>query len=280
MESEEIFNKNILACHTDDDVATKIVIASMTVCANLGTSIDLLKIFDYYCSNKLNFFELNYVPNSKHSTVKAFYNCLTVTFYINKIKISAKVFPNGSIQIPGCVNYDIIHKSSHMIHKFISVMAERCEGTVINDLNNFSVQNIRIVNIISNFTFNYPIIQERLKNIINQNRFEGIINDTNVWRIASFQPEKYSGINIKYFTLKLRKQYSEKFLKKEKIPSKLDGQISIFVFKSGKGTITGSKNTEELLEAYLAITNVLRINQDELFIKDFQETGNKLLRIS
>ena len=60
-----------------------------------------------------------------------------------------------------------------------------------------------------------------------------------------------------------------KFLKKEKIPSKLDGQISIFVFKSGKGTITGSKNTEELLESYMAIVNVLRTYQDELFIKDF-----------
>lgn len=280
METEETYNKNISACYVEDDIASRLIVATMTVCAKLGTSIDLLKIFDYYNSNKLNFFELNYVPNSKHSTVKAFYNCLTITFYINKIKISAKVFPNGSIQIPGCVNYDIIYKSSDMIHKFISVMAERCEGTVIQDINNFSVQNIRIVNIISNFTFNYPIIQERLKNIINKNRFEGIINDTNVWRIASFQPEKYSGINIKYFTLKFRKQYSEKFLKKEKIPSKLDGQISIFVFKSGKGTITGSKNTEELLESYMAIVNVLRTYQDELFIKDFQETGNKLLRIS
>jgi TATA-box binding protein (TBP) (component of TFIID and TFIIIB) len=46
---------------------------------------------------------------------------------------------------------------------------------------------------------------------------------------------------------------------------KLTGQVSIFIFRSGKGTITGAKNTDDLLEAYQAITNFIRNNKEKVF---------------
>jgi hypothetical protein len=111
----------------------------------------------------------------------------------------------------------------------------------------------------SNFSFSKGILQERLKNAINKKRFD---NNENQWRIATFAPEKYSGVNIRFLT----KRLVQSLLNNTDTLSSKDGQVSIFVFKSGKSTITGAKKVEDLLEAYKAITDFVR-NRDELFMK-------------
>lgn len=281
MDSEKEFDDNISQCMSTDKIASNLVIAVITVCGSLGTGLNLLKIYEYYTDNKLDFFDLSYVPNSKKTKEKAFYNCLSITFYIDGSKISAKIFPNGSIQIPGCKNLGIINKSSELIREFIIVMSKRCGiDNIIKEPEKFMIRDLRMVIIISNFAFKYQVLQEKLKDIINKNRFEGIINDINVWRIASFQPEKYSGVNIKYLTEKCRNLNKDKYINKDKMPIKINGQISIFIFKSGKGTITGAKDSHELLEAYIAITSLVRKYSDQVFIKDSHETGNNSLSIA
>jgi TATA-box binding protein (TBP) (component of TFIID and TFIIIB) len=117
----------------------------------------------------------------------------------------------------------------------------------------------------SNFSFEKGILQERLKTIINNFKFEGKEKPGYVWRMASFQPEKYSGINIRYMTKRCRDSTSVLFLEGKKLPLKLDGQVSVFIFRSGKGTITGAKNTTDLLETYLAITDLVRKNKNHVF---------------
>lgn len=278
LETEDIFYTNLSKCKTDDKIATELVVAVMTVCGALGSPIDLLEIFDYYMDVGCESFELSYVPNSKKSKGdknKAFYNCLNVTFYYKDIdsiesKIAAKVFPNGSIQLPGCKTIDTVHRAPEILFNFIRDIAEECKEKkpdvqVIKNPTTFILRDVRIVMINSNFSFEKGILQERLKTVINNFKFEGKEKPEYVWRMASFQPEKYSGCNIRYMTDLCRKRTTSLYLESKKIPLKLDGQVSIFIFRSGKGTITGAKNTKDLLEAYNAITALVRKNKKHLF---------------
>jgi TATA-box binding protein (TBP) (component of TFIID and TFIIIB) len=117
----------------------------------------------------------------------------------------------------------------------------------------------------SNFSFEKGILQERLKNVINSFKFEGKEKSGHVWRMASFQPEKYSGVNARYMTKRCQNYSSSFYLEGKKLPIKLDGQVSVFIFRSGKGTITGAKNTADLLETYNAIVDLVRTNKGHIF---------------
>lgn len=278
LETECTYYNNLNKCKTFDKIASKLVVAVMTVCGSLGSPIDLLEIFDYYMEHGSKSFELSYVPNSKKSNYtknKAFYNCLNVYFYykdINQVesKIAAKIFPNGSIQLPGCKTIDAVHKVPIILYNFVKNIANECklkkpEINVIKNIDNFILNNVRIVMINSNFSFKKGILQERLKTIINDNKYDGSDNKDKVWRIASFQPEKYSGLNIRYMTKKCRNIVKLNNNDNIKLPLKIDGQVSVFIFRSGKGTITGAKNTKDLLETYKTITELVRKNKDSVF---------------
>ncbi len=278
LETEETFYNNLNKCKTEDSIATELVVAVMTVCGSLGSSIDLLEIFDYYMDVGCESFDLSYVPNSKKSKGiknKAFYNCLNVTYYYRDIdsiesKIAAKVFPNGSIQLPGCKTIDTVYKAPEILFNFINDIAKECKEKkpnveVIKTPDTFILKNVRIVMINSNFSFEKGVLQERLKILINNFKFEGKEKPDYIWRMANFQPEKYSGINARYMTKRCRDSTVNLFLEGKKIPMKLDGQVSVFVFRSGKGTITGAKNTKDLLETYKAITDLVRKNRDHVF---------------
>jgi TATA-box binding protein (TBP) (component of TFIID and TFIIIB) len=256
-------------CKTQDGIASELIVAVMTVCGSLGSPIDLLEIFDYYMDEGCDSFELSYVPNSKKSNNieknKAFYNCLSVTFYytdVNSIesKIAAKIFPNGSIQIPGCKTIDTVHNAPRILFEFVKNISLKCNNSVIKNEALFGLHDVRIVMINSNFSFNNGVLQERLKVLINERKFElGNDNPKNIWRMASYQPEKYSGLNARYMTKRCRDGLIDK------IPLKLNGQVSIFIFRSGKCTITGAKNTQDLLETYNNIVELVRQNKDYVF---------------
>jgi len=278
LETEETYYNNLSKCKTDDKIATELVVAVMTVCGSLGSPIDLLEIFDYYMDVGCESFDLSYVPNSKKSKGdknKAFYNCLNVTFYYKDIdsvesKIAAKVFPNGSIQLPGCKTIDTVHRAPELLFNFINAIAQECKDKkpdveVIKNPKIFALKEVRIVMINSNFSFEKGVLQERLKTIINNFKFEGKEKAEHVWRMASFQPEKYSGLNARYMTKRCRDSTTNSFLEGKKIPIKLDGQVSVFIFRSGKGTITGAKNTKDLLETYKVITDLVRKNKSHVF---------------
>jgi TATA-box binding protein (TBP) (component of TFIID and TFIIIB) len=274
METPEVFYSNLEKCTTKDNFASKLIISVITICGSLGSPIDLLNIFDYYMEEGSDSFELSYVPNSKKTKTeknKAFYNCLNVTFYykdINSIesKIAAKVFPNGSIQLPGCRTIDAVNQTPVILFNFIKNIAKKIKNRaqIIKNPELFCLNNVRIVMINSNFSFEKGILQERLKDIINDRKFDGSSESDPklVWRLASFQPEKYSGINIRYLTKKCRDTNTD--LKTVPI-KKIDGQISILIFRSGKVTITGAKNSIDLLASYNSIVDIVREFKDYVF---------------
>lgn len=273
LEPRYTFRYNLSKCRTTDNIATGLKVAVMTICGSLSSPINLLEILDYYMEIGCDTFDLSYVPNTKKSNNKnkAFYNCLTATFYyLDKdgveSKIAAKVFPNGSIQLPGCRTIEAVYNAPRILFNFIKFVNKECMGRVVKNPDTFKLRNVRIVMINSNFSFSHGIFQERFKDIINMHKFDGNIKNTeNVWRIASFQPEKYSGINIRYMTKYCRMSASDTFLREKKLPSKLAGQVSIFIFRSGKATITGAKKTSELFEAYKAIVGIARKNFYKVF---------------
>ena len=278
LEKEDTYYSNLNKCETHDKLASPLIVAVMTVCGSVGSGIDLLEIFDYYIEEGCGLFELSYVPNSKKSKDgkknKAFYNCLNVTFHYKDVdgiesKIASKIFPNGSIQLPGCRTIDSVHKTPEILFNFIrdialKVQKKKPSCIIIRNPDEFMLRNVRIVMINSNFIFEKGILQERLKTIINTLKFEGDDNNLKIWRMASFQPEKYSGVNARYMTGRCRKEYANHYIEGKKIPMKLDGQVSVFVFRSGKGTITGAKTTADLLETYRAITELVRTNKKHL----------------
>lgn len=294
-ESIETFNENIKQC-SGCRMASDLVVAVITVCSSVGTCIKIsdffykilgssklilkktiekrgnaskmIKDFEENIGVKYGDFIISYSPNSKkmnNNKINAFYNCLNVTYYYTDIngiksKIVSKIFPNGSLSIPGCRTIEAVHNAPIILFNFIKKIND--EHNIIENVDKFKLQNTKIVMINSNFIFKHKIYQEKLKDELNKNKFS-LENNKNLWRIANFQPEKYSGVNIRYIT----KASRNAIIKNKKIPSKIDGQISIFVFRSGKGTITGAKNTEDLKEAYKEITNFIRKNKN-LYINE------------
>jgi TATA-box binding protein (TBP) (component of TFIID and TFIIIB) len=280
VDSIEDYNNNVSLCKSPDNIASDLVVAVMTVCAELNCVIDLNKIYQMYqddCSLFNDDFKITFAQNSKKNTDgrknKAFYNCLSLSFFYTdlglKSKVVAKIFPNGSVQIPGCRTIGSVYEAPKIVFNFILNLFKLCPNIIKSGELNLSA--IRIVMINSNFYFkhnqnNVGINQEKLKDLINKYKFTGdTSNKLNKWRFATYQPEKYAGVNIRYLTDSARTMYSECFSGTKKIPKKINGQISIFIFRSGKGTITAAKNTKDLLEAYHSICDIVRSHKNQLF---------------
>ena len=137
LETEETYFRNLGQCTTTDNLALELIVAVMTVCGSVGSGIDLLEIFDFYIEEGCGLFELSYVPNSKKlkdgKKNKAFYNCLNVTFHYKDVdniesKIASKIFPNGSIQLPGCRTIDAVHKTPEILFNFIKDIAKKVQS--------------------------------------------------------------------------------------------------------------------------------------------------------
>lgn len=295
LESTKTFNENVKQC-SGGRIASDLVVAVITVCSSLGTCIKIsdifygllatcklvlkktakkrlnvskmIKHFEENIGIKYGDFIISYSPNSKkikNKKINAFYNCLGISYFytdINNIKskIVSKIFPNGSISIPGCRTIEAVHNAPIILYDLIKKINEK--HNIINNIENYKLRDTKIVMINSNFIFKRKIYQEKLKDELNKYKFS-LENNKNLWRITNFQPEKYSGVNIRYIT----KSSRNAMFKDKKIPSKINGQISIFVFRSGKGTITGAKNTEDLKEAYKEITSFVRKNKN-LYINE------------
>lgn len=237
-----------------------LVVAVITVCGSLSTRINiqrLMELFTLYAADPRNTrdFEMVYAPGSRRE--KTFYNCLSLKFSLTDSagvtsRIIAKIFPNGSISVPGCRTIQAVHEAPARVLDCVRRVSGSDPGHPAADPGLLRLADVRIVMINSNFTFGRVIDQERLKDLLNAAEGQ--------WRTANFQPEKYSGVNIRYFT-RAGLLAAQTFTKSGmKIPFKMSGQLSIFVFRSGKCTITGAKSSSDILEAYTSITKVVEEN--------------------
>lgn len=263
MEDPIEFNNKLELLYTND-ISTPLNISVFTVCAELGSEIDLEKIYDNFMDGECGPYEIKYDPFAD----KFFGNCLLVNFEhkdkINAIsKISAKIFCNGKLQIAGCKNIYSAHEVPDIIESFVRKFAKNS----IKKISQFGILKKSISMINSNFKINSNglfINQQKLKDIVNNNCYDGKKGE---WRTAVFQPGKYHGVNIKYWIPDTKLKYRKHIETNKKIPKKIEGQISIFVFRSGSVTITGAKNSLELKYAYTAITNLFRNHKDDIFYK-------------
>lgn len=268
MDTPEDYNRILSECKTNDGIASDLIIAVITVCGTLSSHIDLLMV----SKQNVHGFKISYEPNKKKKTIEekgskiktksGFYNSLQIEYNYTdssglSSKISSKIFPNGSIHLTGSRNIETAHNAPIVLYNLIKNVPES-----IKEPNNFKLDNLRIIMINSNLSFKSCILQERLKEKINEFKFDGSDSSEKVWRMATFQPEKYPGVNIRFWTESTRRCHSEDYIKQ---PIKINGQVSVLIFRSGKCTITGAKNMKDIKEAYDAITNLVRNNQNLLF---------------
>lgn len=200
---------------------------------------------------------------------KFFFNSLYIEFpyesktpdpdglYTKAKKINVKLFTNGKMGVTGSRSIEIAHEIPEIIFKFLKKFPK-----AILEPEKLSLKNKKINMINSNFRLSHPLKQQKLKDIVNDYRFDGKSGE---WRIATFQPGKYAGVNCKYWTPGARDNYRKNVLSGKKVPKKLNGQVTVLVFRSGSASITGAKSSKELYEAYENITKIARNNQSELF---------------
>ena len=237
---------------------TDISISTMTTCFSFNQFINLKLL-----KEKLNInMNINYNPGSKKSKIPkkkgtdSFYNSfdikLGIVDYTKTPKIFSNVsifiFPNGKVKMAGAKTINTINIT---IDELI-LLINSIPGTV-EIPETLCAESIKIQMICSDFKIK-PIIdnpdswclkQEELKNIL--------VKEYSL--SATFSAlSRYPGINLKY-------------------PSvvELGKQVSLLIFRSGSIIITGAKNSKDIANSYLFITNVISSHSKSLFYYDINE---------
>lgn len=275
------FNEEIAKIKWEDPkFATKLSINVFVICCVLNYHIDLQKLYELFYKNPpKEEIIIKFNPKSKKSKGDAvlgikkkeennctFYNSLMMKFVYGKNNISAKIFPNGRIQITGCKTIEKCHEVPKLICRIIRLYRESIQFT--------SESKLKVIRL------KFGMINTKLKVndvTINQRKLNKIINDKYLWkdngnwRISKFQQEKYHGINAKYWTSETRDFFLEKVksrgtLEGMCLPEKIPGQVAVLIFRSGNTIITGAKSINDLKEAYFGFLSLLNKHQ-EVFIK-------------
>ena len=196
-----------------------------------------------------------------------FFNC--VMFYMqcgfNK-PVHIKIFQNGSLQLSGVQTIDM-EKIEEIVECILILIKEASkEYPSIVTVNSDEIGSINITMINSNFK-----ISEDEKWKINQKKLQAIINDNHriehggKWAGVT-KTEKYPGLNGKYIYNEYLDDYDP--LSKKKV----QGQVTILIFRSGAIIITGYRVWEHGIEAYNEIINIINNNFNEVcFIDELED---------
>lgn len=264
--SVENFNNVLGTIRTEDNFASPLTVSVFVICGSFNSSINLNKLIELYEADedKDGSMVVSWDPESKKSKLKrsdedtrgdSFYNSLKIETKIGDNNISAKIFKNGKIHITGCRTIEIVHRVPYIFKNYLEEYYPGC----INDLESYTLydQTICMINTLANL--NREIDREGLKDIINDNT---IFNGGN-WRSAT-RPKRHQGVIARYLT----NEAKEKYKNKDHLPCKVDGQVTVIVFRSGKVIITGAKTLEDIREAYFGIVNIVRNNIDDTTMYD------------
>lgn len=279
-------------------VATPLKVSVLTVCASFGSSIDLKAFHAFVSSNNIDFKDFNtpeaefvveldpstetlqYDPHAKKSQKKTkkgsenFYNSFTIKFHLTpkkkgcqKSNLALKLFPNGKLQLAGSRDIECAYYAPLFIYNLILKFCPHC----IETPGTFQITNGRVVMINSNFDLGRIIHQEKLKDILEENKATiGNLSALQPWRTALFQPCKYPGINAKFLSSDAIEQYKNS----SKLPKKPNGQVSVLIFRSGCVIITGAKTPTQLAEAYSSLLKIIFTHYQEVTeLKPFKIKG-------
>lgn len=252
--------------------ATKLTPSTITVCFDINTKINIKNVVQTFEKNYENhdvFQNIKYKAGTKKSKDKelndAFYNQCSMVLSIeddeSKIqkqtsKINVFVFPNGSFRTVGCRT---IKTCAIMINELYCFF--KYNKNLVENPSTFSLRNVRISMINSDFKLSRKIKQKKLFNLLKKYTIE---NGGNI-RINTFNPDKYPGINVKYLKDTTKVNSSDKFTRKGR--KKIDGEVSILIFRSGSIIITGYKKPTEAKHAFKYLSEILIQNQEVVLSK-------------
>lgn len=253
--------------------STQLKPSTITVCFDIGTKINIKNVVDTFNTNFMNhdiFQQINYKEGTKKSKKKelndAFYNqcsiVLSITDDESKIqsqtsKINIFIFPNGSFRTVGCRTIKTVTIMINEIFCFFKYN----KGLVV-DQDKLSLNNVRITMINSDFKLNRKIKQKKLFDII-CNEYT-IKNGGNI-KSCLYDPDKYPGINIKYIKDLAKIESSKTYTRKGR--KKIEGEVSVLIFRSGSIIITGYKKPIEAKNAYDYINKILLENSSTVLYK-------------
>ena len=211
---------------------------------------------------------IRYKPNCKKSKLKkkkgedAFYNCVNIEFAVDydteeRSNISAKLFPNGKLQVAGCKNVSVCNRVPQIIFNFVNKYGK---DAIINP-ELFSIKEFRIVMLKTSFKFNCGLNLEILKDKINQHN---VRNEAGEWRNAVYEPGTFPGLNAKHWQSETKEKFIDKIKSGKNIGKKIDGQSTVIVFRQGNASITGAKTVNELSAAYHSIIDIVHKYYDEI----------------
>lgn len=239
-------------------------ISTMTFGMKLkGTLIDLDKLADKF-SRSLFCREIKFRKGSKKSKKDEklnyqFYNQCTITSFIpdennNKklIKVSTKIFHNGSLNFTGVKNIRcIIHMVRYMILYLTSL-----EG-VLQTQGKLKIQDARISMINTDYKLGYRVRQKVLNQVL-QNYSDHI-------KMSTFEPGKYNGVKINFICDPSNRDNTKMT---RKGVEKVKGEITVSVFNTGNIIITGGNTIKETMDAYRWMNKFFSDNK-EIVLREF-----------
>lgn len=182
-----------------------------------------------------------------------FYNQCSIQCFIphelyknQLVKISVKVFHNGSFNVTGARSIQgIVHTIRELLKYLLSY------NNVLKYNNKICIKDVKINMINTDFSIEKKIKQKMLNDILNNEKYS-IENGSFVKR-SVFDPDSYHGVKIKY----VYNNNEDNLSYTRKGVEKLSSELSILVFNTGNIIITGGKTAEETYGAYNFILNVL-----------------------
>jgi hypothetical protein len=192
-----------------------------------------------------------------------FFNC--VMFYMQcgfEKPVHIKIFQNGSLQLSGVQTIDM-EKIEEIVECILILVQEASEEFPnIITVNSDQIGDVKITMINSNFKISpdpkWKINQKQLQSIINENYR---IEHGGCWTGVT-KTEKYPGLNAKYIYKGCLDDYDPHSKKK------VNGQVTVLIFRSGSIIITGYSVWDHGIEAYNEIVEVIRSNFEEVCFID------------
>jgi len=149
---------------------------------------------------------------------------------------------------------------------------EYYEYNIIDDIDNFKLNNTNIELINSDFSTNFLINNTKLYEIV-KNKYKAF---------SSYEPNDYPGVKNKFFwnaeNIKQNRPHGKchcepKCIKRGK--KSVCTQITISVFQSGSVIITGAKSIQQVKDAYKYINDIFKENFDNIKGKITEEDKTK-----
>lgn len=221
--------------------------------------------------------ELKFKENAKKSKNDLevncqFYNQCTITSFIPSedspdklIKISTKIFHNGSLNFTGLKNVRYI---VHMV-RYMLMYLKSLDG-VIKTKGKLVITDAKISMINTDYKLGFRVRQKSLNEYL-QNYSERI-------KMATFKPDNYNGVKIN-FICNLPEANSDNTKITRKGVRKTEGEITISVFNTGSIIITGGNNIKNTMYAYRWINTFFDKHREQFLRPNLGEPKKKTTRI-